>query len=87
MNEDNILYETKNQQDNIVLVGFDKSTDIIGGIESGAIKAVMVQSPESMGSIGVKTIVDYLNDGKMLDEKQVDTGVTVVDKSNLDLIK
>jgi len=70
----------------VKLVGFDKSADIIKGIESGVIQASMVQNPEIMGSKAVEVAYKFIVDGTTGDKK-IDTGVTVVTKENLDKIK
>ncbi len=70
----------------VKVVGFDKSSDIISGIENGVIQASMVQNPEVMGSKAVEAANIYIEEGKT-GEAIVDTGVTVVTKENLDLIK
>jgi ribose transport system substrate-binding protein len=70
----------------IKLVGFDKSADIIEGIESGVIQASMVQNPEMMGSKAVEAANNFIKDGTKGEDK-IDTGVTVVTKENLDQVK
>lgn len=70
----------------IKLVGFDKSSDIIDGIESGVIQASMVQNPEIMGSKAVETAFNYISKGEK-GENKIDTGVTIVTKENLNKIK
>lgn len=70
----------------IKLVGFDKSSDIIDGIESGTIQASMVQNPEVMGSKAVESAYNYISTGEKGEDK-IDTGVTVVTKENLNKIK
>ncbi len=70
----------------IKLVGFDKSADIIEGIESGTIQASMVQNPEVMGSKAVEAAMNYINDGSK-GEAKIDTGVTVVTKENVKDVK
>ena len=62
-------------------VGFDDSTLLIQGLQTGVIDALVVQDPEKMGYLGVKSLVDHLN-GKTV-EAYVDTGVTVKTKADL----
>ncbi len=62
-------------------VGFDDSTLLIQGLQTGVIDALVVQDPEKMGYLGVKSLVDHLN-GKPV-EAYVDTGVTVKTKADL----
>jgi ribose transport system substrate-binding protein len=61
-------------------VGFDDSTLLIQGLQNGVIDALVVQDPEKMGYLGVKSLVDHLQ-GKAV-EAYVDTGVTVKTKAN-----
>ncbi len=56
-------------------VGFDDSELLVAGLKSGIIQALVVQDPERMGYLGVKTVVDFIN--KKPVEGYVDTGVTV----------
>ncbi len=72
--------------DQISVVGFDFSADVKGLIEKGSIKATMVQNPYEMGYQGVQAAFDIAS-GKALDPKDIDTGVTVATKDNLDTIK
>ncbi|MGE5631520.1 MAG: ABC transporter substrate-binding protein [Caulobacteraceae bacterium] len=69
----------------VQLVGFDKSKDIISGLEEGLIQATMVQNPFLMGSTGVDFAVKTIKGEKV--EKKVDTGVKVVTKDNISEIK
>ena len=61
-------------------VGFDDSALLIQGLQNGVINALVVQDPEKMGYLGVKSLVDHLN-GKTV-AAYVDTGVTVKTKAN-----
>ena len=70
----------------VKLVGFDKSADIIDGIKSGVIQASMVQNPEVMGSKAVEAAMNFLRD-KSRGEIEVDTGVSVVTKENINTLK
>ncbi len=67
--------------DKIAVVGFDNSDDIKAGLVSGAIKGTAVQMPSVMGSKGVDLVLDLIN-GKKIDNKNVDTGVTMVTTKN-----
>lgn len=79
------IQETGNK-DKIKVVGFDKSSDIIEGIENGYIQASMVQNPEVMGSESVEIANKFISTGET-GETKIDTGVTVVTKENLSTIK
>ena len=74
------------KDDSVFVVGFDFSDDVKALIDKGAIKASMVQNPYTMGYEGVKAAIDIIN-GKEVDPKDVDTGVTIATKENLDEIK
>jgi ribose transport system substrate-binding protein len=54
---------------------------LLAGINSGEIDGLAVQDPVAMGYIGVKTAHAILHN-EMYD-KRVDTGVTMVQKDNL----
>ena len=71
----------KNLGDKISVVGFDNSDDIKAGLTSGAIKGTAVQMPSMMGSKGVDLILDLIA-GKKIENKNVDTGVTMVTSKN-----
>lgn len=68
--------------DEVLAVGFDKSDMILQLIKNGYLVATMAQNPDVMGYEGVKTAVDAL-DGKEPAEKNVDTGVSVLDKASV----
>lgn len=70
----------------VKVVGFDFSDDVKALIEGGAIQATMVQNPYNMGYMGVMGAVDVLT-GKGLENKDIDTGVTVATLANLADIK
>jgi len=60
------------------VVGFDDSTLLSQGLQNGVIDALVVQDPEKMGYLGVKSLVDHLA-GRPV-EAYTDTGVTVKTK-------
>jgi ribose transport system substrate-binding protein len=66
----------------IMFVGFDASQIFIDAIRGDQLHGIVVQNPFNMGYLGVRSIVDNLT-GKPV-EKRVDTGVTMVTKTNLD---
>ncbi len=66
----------------IVGVGFDKSDSIKNLIVDGNLLCTMAQNPDVMGSEGVKAAVSAVN-GESLGGKVVDTGVTVLNKDNI----
>ncbi|MEF9940236.1 MAG: ABC transporter substrate-binding protein [Clostridium sp.] len=66
----------------VLAVGFDKSDMILQLIKNGYLVATMAQNPDVMGYEGVKTAADAL-DGKEPASKNVDTGVSVLDKATV----
>jgi ribose transport system substrate-binding protein len=64
----------------VKFVGFDWSADTKALIEQDVLYATMVQNPFVMGYEGLQTGVDAYN--KKPVQKQIDTGVTVANKSN-----
>ncbi|MCR4891232.1 MAG: ABC transporter substrate-binding protein [Lachnospiraceae bacterium] len=67
----------------IIGVGFDKSDAIKGLIKDGYLVCTMAQNPDQMGSMGVEACVKALN-GESLGGAVTDTGVTVLNQSNVD---
>ena len=66
----------------IVGVGFDKSDTIKSLIKDGYLLCTMAQNPDVMGKKGVDALVECLN-GKELKGEAVDTGVSVLNKENM----
>ena len=65
-------------------VGFDKSDTILQQIEQGYLLCAMAQNPDVMGYEGVKAAATILSGKKIAKDKQkVDTGVSVISKSNI----
>ena len=65
----------------VKFVGFDSSTKLIDGLNSGQINALVIQNPHNMGYLGVKTLVASLKGEKV--EKRIDTGAVLVTKENM----
>jgi ribose transport system substrate-binding protein len=63
-------------------VGFDASENLVKGLRSGQIDALVVQDPIRMGYLGVKTLVAHLKGQPV--EKRIDTGVQVASRENMD---
>lgn len=63
-------------------VGFDASKALVRGLYLGEMHGLVLQDPEKMGYLGVKTMVAHL-EGKPVD-KRVDTGVRLITKEDLD---
>lgn len=75
-----------NLGDKLVCMVFDSDPMEIEGIRSGAIVGTIVQDPYGMGYKGVDTIFQIVSGAKTAAdfEKYYDTGVAVVDSSNVD---
>jgi len=81
-----------------VVVAFDTDEKTLDGVKKGIIAATVAQKPYTMGYLGVKLADDYYHSktdiAKMASSKGplspipafVDTGATLVDKSNVDEI-
>jgi ribose transport system substrate-binding protein len=65
----------------VKFVGFDASPTEIDALKAGQIQALVAQDPTQIGYTGVTTMLNYLN--KLSAPATVDTGVTVIDASNL----
>jgi len=72
--------------DKLVCMTFDSDKTEIDGIKSGAIVGTVVQDPYGMGYKGCDTIFQIVSGAKTAAdfEKYYDTGVKVVDKSNVE---
>ncbi len=66
----------------IVFVGFDSSPKLVQGLRDGDIQGLVIQNPDMMGYLGVKTIVAHLRGQPV--EKVIDTGVVLATKDNMD---
>jgi len=66
----------------VKFVGFDASPLLVKALRDGKIDALVVQNPDLMGYKAVEVLVDKIN-GKTVEE-QVDTGVVVVTRDNMD---
>jgi ribose transport system substrate-binding protein len=66
----------------VVAIGFDGNQDLQGFVRDGTIQAIAVQSSYQMGYKGIQTLVNVIE--RKTVSKQVDTGVMMVEKQNLD---
>ena len=66
----------------VKFVGFDASPNLVQGLRSGGLDAIVVQDPVRMGYTAVETMVKHLK-GQPVD-KWIDTGVQVATKDNMD---
>ncbi|WP_250536970.1 sugar-binding protein [Caballeronia sp. AZ10_KS36] len=64
------------------VLAFDDLPDTLKGLREGYIQGIMVQRPVTMGSLAVQHLVAQIQ-GKETQEKDIDTGVTVVTKDNI----
>ncbi len=67
---------------NIILAGFDDLPDTLAGIRSGLVKFCVAQRTFKMGWLSIEKLLDATA-GKPL-PKQIDTGVLIVTKENVD---
>lgn len=66
----------------VIGVGFDKSDTILGLIKNGYLLCTMAQNPDVMGREGIKVAVKAL-EGETIEETNVDTGVSVLNKDTI----
>ena len=66
----------------IVAVGFDGNKDLVTMVRNGTLKAIAVQNPYIMGYKGVQIALTAAKKGQV--QKNVDTGVVIVTKDNID---
>ena len=66
----------------VKVFAFDDLPDTVKGVKEGFIQGIMVQRPVTMGKLAVENLVAEI-DGKEKSPQNIDTGVTVVDASNL----
>ena len=76
----NALKQKKLEQ-KVKLVAYDTSPDELKAFEQGIIQALIVQNPYQMGYQGVKTVLKAIRK-QPVNEKFIDSGVTVVTKEN-----
>lgn len=75
---------TESHRTDVTMVGFDFSAEIEKMIRSGEYDvASVVQKQYYMGYDGVKTAIELANGGEV-EEKTLDTGVVLVDNTNVD---
>ncbi len=66
----------------VKVFAFDDLPDTVKGVKEGFIQGIMVQRPVTMGKLSVEHLVAQIN-GTETHPHDIDTGVTVVDASNL----
>lgn len=65
----------------VKLVGFDSSAKLIQALRANEIQGLVLQDPVNMGYLGVKTLIDYLEQRPV--EKRIDTGVKIATPGNM----
>ncbi len=75
--------EFGSRKDTVKVFAFDDLPDTVKGVKDGFIQGIMVQRPVTMGKLAVEHLVAQVQ-GKETSPEDIDTGVTVVDASNLD---
>ncbi len=63
-------------------VGFDASDKLVEGVRAGQIDALVLQDPQKIGYLAVKTMAAHLRNEPV--EKRIDTGATLVTKANVE---
>ena len=79
----NAVKEANANGANILCVGFDNSSSNRAHVRDGEMLAFMAQNPNVMGEKSIEAAVALMQ-GETLAETQVDTGVSVVTKDNVD---
>lgn len=79
----NAVKEANANGANILCVGFDNSSSNRAHVRDGEMLAFMAQNPNVMGEKAIEAAVALMQ-GETLTETQVDTGVSVVTKDNVD---
>ncbi|MGV2103130.1 sugar-binding protein [Rhizobium sp. 21-4511-3d] len=74
--------EFADRKGKLAVFAFDDLPDTIKGVKDGMITGIMVQRPVTMGKLAVEHLVAQIT-GKEEHPKDIDTGVTVVNASNL----
>ena len=75
--------EFSDQKGKLKVFAFDDLPDTVKGVKDGYINGIMVQRPVTMGKLAVEHLTSQIK-GEEKDPKDIDTGVTVVNASNLD---
>lgn len=75
--------EFSDRKGKMKVFAFDDLPDTLKGVKEGYIQGIMVQRPVTMGRLSVESLLAQI-EGKGPGPKDIDTGVTVVDASNLD---
>jgi len=71
-----------NRAGKVTFIGFDVSDTFIDAIRKQQLQGIVVQNPFRMGDLGVRTMVDYLQNKPI--STRIDTGVMLVTADNVD---
>jgi len=66
----------------LTAIGFDGNEDLQAFVKDGTLSGILVQGSYQMGELGVQAVLDLLG-GETIEE-QIDTGVVLVTKDNID---
>jgi ribose transport system substrate-binding protein len=69
------------RQNDVSLVGVDASFEVLKSLESGVLKAVLVQQPFNMGYLGIETVAKLIRGKTIL--KAVDTGSVEITRATM----
>ena len=75
--------ETRDDADEIFLVGFDSNVSTVDGLQNGTVDALIVQNPYAMGYLGVESAYKLLTGQTKDVTHTVDTSTQIVDRDNL----
>ena len=75
-------FRQANKQDQVKIVGFDAGPDQVKALRDGTVQALVAQQPGKIGQVGVQQAIAALKGEK--NEKDVQTGFTIVTKENVD---
>ncbi|WP_127490253.1 sugar ABC transporter substrate-binding protein [Paenibacillus ehimensis] len=70
------------KQNQILVVGFDGTSEGLNAINSGGLTAEVAQDPYRIGHLGVEAAVKAIR-GEIID-KRIDSGVKVITKENVE---
>ena len=74
--------ESQGRTDDIIVIGWDLTGEVIAGIDAGYVTAVIQQDPAGMGAAAVNTLLRSIA-GEAV-EYDVAVPVTIVTKQNVD---
>lgn len=66
----------------VKMIGFDAGSQSVADLKNGDVQGLVVQNPLLMGYLGVVTVIQHLQGGKV--EKRIDTGVRLVTAENME---